>query len=309
MRPPRRRAALVLPVLTVVLAGCESTSDKGTSSGRGEVANLSVPEGEPIEFESRWLTEKLLMMPGTFPPHEAEGYVLPFMADHVQLFEGKRVLEIGTGSGIISLYAAQLGAASVISTDINPRAIESVKLNAERMGLGAVIDARLVPPSDLSAYSVIGDSEQFDTIISNPPYALDLDANRNTELVDKGELGPSIVRGLDRHLAPGGVAALFYNTLFYHGLMVKFARYSGWHVRTHAAQGLSPWALEALFNMYLQRFLEHERLPPDAFRFYQEELPYATTAVSGDLRPLVGDGEKSPKRYTGFMTIQRKPPK
>lgn len=50
--------------------------------------------------------------------------------------DGKTVLDIGTGSGILGLAAAKLGASNVIMSDIDPIAVKSAKLNANYNDLG-----------------------------------------------------------------------------------------------------------------------------------------------------------------------------
>lgn len=50
--------------------------------------------------------------------------------------DGKTVLDIGTGSGILGLAAAKLGASSVIMSDIDPIAVKSAKSNADYNDLG-----------------------------------------------------------------------------------------------------------------------------------------------------------------------------
>jgi methylase of polypeptide subunit release factors len=222
-------------------------------------------------FYSKYLKAELVIPPGVFMPGEAEHKVLPLLSKHADMFKGKRVMEIGTGSGPISLFAAMNGAAKVVSTDISPEAIAAITANAERLGVSDIIDARLVSLDDMGAYSVIGEDEQFDIIISNPPYALDLDAPTNTAATDNGELGFSIVRGFEQHLAPGGISLLFYDSLFYHQVMMKFARYEGYAVNSHSPKGLYTWAAETLFNSYLRRLLEKENMDVDSFRFVRDE--------------------------------------
>ncbi len=292
-------------VLLTLLAACAGS----TPPIADPVADHKTPAGDPVDYASPHLGTSITLLPGVFPPQEAEGYVLPFMTDHKELFAGKRVYEIGTGSGLISLYAAQLGAAKVVCTDISPIAIECVRRNAERLGVTDRVEARLVPASDMSAYSVLRPGEVFDTIISNPPYSLDLDASHNTALVDNGDLGFSIVRGLPRHLAKDGTVALFYATLFFHDVMEKFAVHCGYEVRGHTAMGMAPWELEPLFNMYLRRLLVSEGLPPDAFRFYKDQLPYATVVDNRAPHALVGElmpEGAPPKTFRGFLTIRNK---
>jgi len=74
---------------------------------------------------------------------------------------GKRFLDLGTGSGIVGLFAARAGA-TVTAVDINPNAVECARSNATRTGL--VLDCR---QSDL--FSAL-DSEKFDVIAWNPPF-------------------------------------------------------------------------------------------------------------------------------------------
>lgn len=153
-----------------------------------------IVKGERVEYPSKYFESPITVLPGVFYPVEAEKYVLPMFEEYADLFKGASVLEIGTGSGIISLYAAKLGARKVVSTDINPIAIECATLNAKRLGFSSVMEARLVPTDDMSAFSVIREDEAFDLIVSNPPYQLDLDATSNTAVVDTGVLGMSLMR-------------------------------------------------------------------------------------------------------------------
>lgn len=81
-----------------------------------------------------------------------------------------RVLEIGTGTGIIALLCAQRGAAAVVASDINPQAVANTRYNAALMGLAEKIDVRLVAADRPAPFAVIETSEQFDLIISNPPW-------------------------------------------------------------------------------------------------------------------------------------------
>lgn len=298
-----------LPWLGLILSAC------GSAPAPRQPAAVASPVADDKTlaqqtFYSERLGAEMTLLAGVFPPQEAEGYVLPFLADHPQLFRDKVVFEIGTGSGLISLFAAKLGARKVICSDISETALACVRLNAEKLGYAAIIEPRLVPAHDMSAYSVLKPGEKFDTLISNPPYSLDLDADHNTALVDNGDLGFSIIRGLDAHLAEDGTAALFYATLFFHGAMEKFARYSGFDVRAHTAMGMAPWELEPLFNHYLARLLEAEKLPKDAFRFYKEELPFASVFDNRGPSALVGPPvpKEQAKVWRGFMTIRRKAP-
>ena len=80
------------------------------------------------------------------------------LADRGRL-DGARVLDVGCGSGILSIAAAKLGAASVLAVDTDPIAIEATIANAARNGLADRIAAR---PGSLPT----GDGP-FDVLLAN----------------------------------------------------------------------------------------------------------------------------------------------
>lgn len=51
--------------------------------------------------------------------------------DRPALVAGRRVLDLGAGSGVVAIAAAKAGAASVVAADVDPYAIAAVGLNAE----------------------------------------------------------------------------------------------------------------------------------------------------------------------------------
>jgi ribosomal protein L11 methyltransferase len=69
---------------------------------------------------------------------------------------GGRVLDVGCGSGILSIAAAKLGARSVLGVDTDPIAIEATIANAGRNGLAGRVAARHGSlPSDEAPFDVI----------------------------------------------------------------------------------------------------------------------------------------------------------
>jgi methylase of polypeptide subunit release factors len=89
----------------------------------------------------------------------------------------KRVLDVGTGSGILALAAARAGAAHVVAADINPNAALSAAENARANGLGDRIGA---VASDL--LSALAPRPVFDVILSSPPKH----AGEPRDLADRG---------------------------------------------------------------------------------------------------------------------------
>ena len=78
---------------------------------------------------------------------------------HRERLAGQRVLDVGTGSGILGLTALLLGADRVVLTDIDPDAIEVARENAERNGLLARVS--LHATTDLAAFG------QFPVVVAN----------------------------------------------------------------------------------------------------------------------------------------------
>lgn len=316
MHPSRSLRVSASAILVGLLwLACRAEEPPATSAAGGERAPSAaappVPRAEDTgsigtypqrtEVDIPFFEEKIVVLPGVFEPLEAQHLVLPLMQANADLFRGKRVLEIGTGSGVVGIYAAKLGASAVVVTDINENAIASAKLNAERLGVASRIDQRLVEGPDTSAFAVIRPDEVFDVIISNPPYSLDLDAASDNAVTDTGDLGFSIVDGLDPHLSPDGVAALFYDSLFYHLVMVKYAEHRGYVVENRRPVIITSWATETLFNSYLARLFAHRGLPPDTFRFDRDE---------DDLTLLVVPNSEAERLRTdyppGWMFIRRR---
>ncbi len=78
---------------------------------------------------------------------------------------GRRVADIGTGSGILALAAARAGASHVVALDINPNAAPAAAENARINGLNDRVTA--VCSNLLSGLAA---RPLFDVIVSNPPY-------------------------------------------------------------------------------------------------------------------------------------------
>jgi release factor glutamine methyltransferase len=95
---------------------------------------------------------------------------------HLDL-SGKRVLDVGTGSGILALAAARAGAAYVIAADINSNAALTTTENAYANGVGDRVSALC---SDL--LSALAPRPLFDAIISSPPKQ----AGEPRDLADRG---------------------------------------------------------------------------------------------------------------------------
>jgi len=127
--------------------------------------------------------------------------------------KGRRVLEIGTGSGLVSLCCLQAGASHVVATDVNPNAIHNVRFNTvEAFGDDKRLEARLVPRRSPGAWTVIKPDERFDFIISNPPWENSKPKNVEEFALYDPEflLLDSLVVGARQRLRSGGRMWLAY---------------------------------------------------------------------------------------------------
>lgn len=93
-----------------------------------------------------------------------------FFASKVPAIVGRgSFLEVGLGTGVITLLVAMGGAYSVTGTDINPAAIENTELNFHQHDMK--ISARLG-----SVFDPLKRDESFDYIFWNHPYQFDAEA-------------------------------------------------------------------------------------------------------------------------------------
>ncbi len=74
--------------------------------------------------------------------HATTSLVAEMLHKHRALLQGERVLDLGTGSGILALVALVYGAAHVLAVDNDPDVIEIVNENAARNGLSSGVSAR-----------------------------------------------------------------------------------------------------------------------------------------------------------------------
>lgn len=74
--------------------------------------------------------------------------------------DGLRVLDLGSGSGILAIAAIRLGAASALCVDPNPDAVASARRNADANGVGGRVAHRA---GDAGAAA----RESFDLVVAN----------------------------------------------------------------------------------------------------------------------------------------------
>lgn len=136
------------------------------------------------ELEPRRVGRSLVVAPGGTDPELAEGETLvtldPGMAfgtgEHgstrgvLRLLEaavtpGARVLDLGTGSGILAVAALRLGAGRVVAVDVDADALEVARSNLERNGVAG--DADLLRFRADRRWLTLLEPTRFDLIAAN----------------------------------------------------------------------------------------------------------------------------------------------
>jgi len=105
-------------------------------------------------------TEEELSQMGVPPPYWAFAWaggqaLARYILDNPSLVAGKRVLDFGSGSGLVGLAAAKAGAAHVTAADIDAFAAAAIALNAEANNLTITI----------TSTDMIGAALPFDVIL------------------------------------------------------------------------------------------------------------------------------------------------
>jgi tRNA1Val (adenine37-N6)-methyltransferase len=129
---------------------------------------------------------------------------------YVDCKNAKRILDIGTGTGLLCLMLAQKSNATIHGIDINAEAVEVAKFNVEQSKWRDRIEVFHSSVQDFSA------EEKYDLIVSNPPfYTTDVVAPEKGRALARHDLSLNISElsvAIDRLLSHDGRCFVIYPT-------------------------------------------------------------------------------------------------
>ncbi len=166
---------------------------------------------EPIQYiigEQEFYGLRLRVTPAVLIPRPETELLVEQVLLAVPADRPVRMLDLGTGSGAIAIALAKhLPGATLVAVDLSPGAVAVAAGNAEVHGVASRI--RFAESDLLSAIS----EEQFDAIVSNPPYVPVVDRTSLHPEVREHEPGLALFAGetgmdLYRRLVPEAAAAL-----------------------------------------------------------------------------------------------------
>jgi release factor glutamine methyltransferase len=150
--------------------------------------------------------------------------------------EGKDVLEVGSGTGIISVFCCFQGASSVTCLDINEHAVKNTEANFQKYGL----ENTTVLLSDL--FEKVGD-KKFDTVIFNAPYH----GNKAQDVLELGtsdhnyETLQRFFKEVGEYLKVGARVILGFADTGDNGLLKRIVAENGFEIEQFLTQVNGDW--------------------------------------------------------------------
>lgn len=175
-----------------------------TDEVRGEEVVHRFANGLAVTAEVSHKNDPLRILPLA----RQQGAVLNHLVSFPRLVRGRRVFEPFAGSGAFGFMALHVGAARADFLDINPRALEFLRRNAE---LNSFPESRYrLFEGDIAAFEP---EERYDVILANPPYVPAPEGIGGTLTSNAGPEGNRFVEimleRLDALLEPGGEVLIY----------------------------------------------------------------------------------------------------
>lgn len=173
------------------------------------LGECNVPTYDTDTFKDMDL-ETFRVFRGVLPPDRSitSPAFARFLYENKTLYQDKSVLELGSGSGILSVVMAKHGVKSIIATDIMDACVSNTQENAEILKLNHIIEVR---KGDL--FEPIKE-ERFDLIVFHHPFFCDEPTEGSgieTAIMDDGGVIRRFLTDAKTYLNPGGKLLLPFN--------------------------------------------------------------------------------------------------
>lgn len=199
-----RRGQDVKEALAQVL---ETPSADFVMSLRGLLAINSAYEWQKKGILIPFLQQKITPCFGVFSPARSE--YIDLVAHHPLPLPCDLAFDIGVGSGVLSAILAKRGIKKIISTDIDPRAIDCATKNIHQLGYAAQVEVLQQP---------LFPAMKANLIVCNPPWvpALPSSPIENAVFDPDSEFLKSFLLQAAEHLTENGRAWLILSDLAEH---------------------------------------------------------------------------------------------
>jgi release factor glutamine methyltransferase len=173
---------------------------------------LNGSQQDTFPYETEVLGTPIVVLAKVFSPKYCLG-AEPFT--RMLHFEpGIDFLEIGPGTGAISLHAALAGARRVVAVDINPAAVANTQANIEKHGIGDRMEVR-----EGDIFEPLRPDERFDLIFWNVPFGYVEPGVYEPTPLQRSTLDPGYeatrryIHQGRAHLKPGGRLVLGFSSV------------------------------------------------------------------------------------------------
>jgi HemK-related putative methylase len=181
------------------------------------------------DFRLEWIYGLPFMVtPSVFNPRVPRtGQFLASNIDARLVSPESEVLDMGTGSGVCAVFAAN-HARRVVAVDINAAAVRCASINTLLNHLDHKIEVR---HGDLFE-PVRG--EQFDLVLFNPPFVRGAPKDSRDGAWRSSDVAERFAAGLRAHLKPGGAALVLLSTFGDGRLFLKEFHNQGFEIKVFA---------------------------------------------------------------------------
>lgn len=159
-----------------------------------------------------------------------DAVLLPCLTDFSNIYN---ILEVGCGSGVISLMCAQLSHSDILAIDIHEDSVIQTQENFNLSPWSDRLKAKQISFQELA----INSKQKFDLIISNPPFFIDSlkspKENRNLARHNDSLSQIDLLQSARQLLKPDGCLSLIL-PLNEGEEMIKLAKEEGFHLKTRA---------------------------------------------------------------------------